>query len=271
MTEHLLDVVLSRAASVLGVAMLLAGTLWRGTRPWFATAGALLIATGTLGHLLAGAESIADAFSVGSFLDVMRYTAFGAASARVLGAALLFLVLCWTLGSRSRVGQAAVLGGALLFALTLAAQSHGAESPRRAIVQALHLWGCAVWLAGLFALADRIERGEPRADIVLDFSRIALWLMILVVATGLVRAREHIGSVRELFASDYGRMLVLKAVFAAGALAFALRHRLATLPSIRERGVAPRAFGRELTVELLLALCTLLAAATLGQLPPPRG
>lgn len=271
MTEHLLDVVLSRGGSVLGLAMLLAGALWRGTRRWFGAVGVLLVATGTLGHLVAGAESIMDGLSVRSFVDVMRHTAFGAASARVLAAALLFVVLRASVGAHPRVGRAAVLLAALLFAFSLAAQGHGAESSVRSIVQAVHLWAGAVWLAGLFALVDQLERGEPRGETVLAFSRVAVWLMLVVAATGLARTTEHVGAIRDLVASDYGRVLVLKMIFAAGALAFALRHRLATLPSFRREGAPPRSFGRELTVELLLALCTLLAAVTLGQLPPPRG
>ena len=270
MTEHLLDLVLSRAAAVLGLAFVIARIVVTGARPVFARVGGLLVIAGTLGQLLAGANEIAGTLTLVSIADVVRGTSFGSSAAAALGAGVVLAAVLPTSRRRGSVTRLAGVAAAMAFALALSAQGHGAATPGRTLVQAVHVAAASAWIGGLLVLAESAERGATSAHAVTTFSRIALWLVIVLGLSGILRAHAHVAFPSTELASDYGRVLVLKLVFGAGALGFAVRHRRVTLPRLANEGAVPRTFGRDVTAELVLAVCAVLAAAALGQLPPPR-
>jgi len=270
MTEHLLDVMLARAASVLGLALLLGRVASGGARVALAIAGSVIVLVGTTGQLIVGTAEIAGTVSLSSVLQVARTTAFGASATTAIGTGAMLAVVVTSSRFRSRAALLASAAAAAAFVLALSAQGHAAEPHGRTFVHALHLAAASAWLGGLVVLADGVERANTRPATILAFSRIAPWLVVVMFATGIARASAHVASLAEL-AGDWGRLLLLKLALGAGALAFALRHRRSTLPALcSEDARVPPAFGRDLTVELVLAFCTLLAAAVLGQLPPPR-
>ena len=269
MTEHLLDVTLSRAASVLGLGLIVARTGGGGVRAPIALVGSALVVAGTLGQLLVGTFAIAGTLSGDAVIEVVLGTVFGSTAATAIGAGAMLVVAYASARGRLPGSRLASAAAAIAFAVALSAQGHGAEPHTRTFLHAIHLGAASVWLGGLVALVDAVDRGAASTRAVIAFSRGALWLVIVLVGTGAARAAAHVGSLAELW-TDYGRVLVFKLALGAGALAFALRHRRRTLPLLSAGGAIPRAFGRDLTAELALAFCTLLAAAALGQLPPPR-
>ncbi len=269
MTEHLLDMMLSRAASVLGLGLLLACTGNTDVRAAAGLVGTVLVVAGTFGHLLVGTTEIAGTLSAGAVTEIARTTAFGSSAATAIGSGMLLAIAHAVARRRLRGARLLSAALAIAFALAISAQGHAAAPHARTLVHALHLGAASAWLGGLVALVDAVERGYASPKAVHAFSRLALWLVVLLVATGIARAGAHVGSLAEL-GSDYGRVLLLKLALGAGALAFAARHRRTTLPLLSEGVGIPPAFRRDLTAELVLAFCILLAAAALGQLPPPR-
>ena len=270
MTEHLLDATLSRAASILGLGLIVARLGAGGVRATIGLVGSALVVAGTLGQLFVGTFAIAGRLSADAVVEVVLGTAFGATAATAIGAGALLVVAHAIASGRSPGDRVASAAAPIAFAWALSAQGHGAEPHTRTLVHAIHLGAASVWLGGLVVLVDGVEReAGSRARAVIAFSRLALWLVIVVLGTGIARAAAHVRSVTQL-GDDYGRVLLLKLGLGAGALAFAVRHRRRTLPVLSSRAEIPRAFERDVAAELVLVLCTLLAATALGQLPPPR-
>ncbi len=269
MTEHLLDLSLSRAAAVIGLGLILMRVRSRAAPPTLGWIGSVLVVIGTLGQLLVGTVEVAGTLSIASVIDVARTTFFGSRAIAAIGAAAALAVVHPTARWRMRWPRIPAMVAAIVFALALSAQGHAAEPHDRTLVHALHVGAASLWIGGLAALVDGIDRGVASPRWVLAFSRLALWLVIVLLVTGTARMLAHVGSLADL-ASSYGRVLVFKLALAACALGFAFRHRRRTLPLLEEGGAISRAFVRDLTAELVLVFCTLMAATALAQQPPPR-
>lgn len=145
----------------------------------------------------------------------------------------------------------------------LGASGHGASVHPMwwgVAVAAGHLLAAGLWAGGIMALATLRPPGgyrSPDARRLLDrFSPVAVTAFLVTVGLGALQAFQDVGSLRGLFATDYGRVLSVK-VLAVGAMIplslLAWRRRL-----------APRAEG-------LVAVCVVAAAALLAAYPPPSG
>ena len=136
----------------------------------------------------------------------------------------------------------------LLLGLALAVVDGGGPVP------ALHIAAMGLWVGGLASLLTLLTllRGHTpeRAALVSRFGRLAALAVALLAATGTLLAHEHLNQAAELFTSPWGRVLILKLVGVAIALAMAGRRIW---------------HGELLTQMLLLALAALLASV-----PSPR-
>jgi len=83
----------------------------------------------------------------------------------------------------------------------------------------VHMLGMGIWLGGLVALlvtllpasASDVADDVRDASSALDrFSRLALGCVVVLVASGTVRAWQEVGSVSALTSTDYGRLLLVK-------------------------------------------------------------
>jgi putative copper export protein/mono/diheme cytochrome c family protein len=153
----------------------------------------------------------------------------------MLGAAVV------TLGGMSFAGHAAAEGGPLMGAIDL-----------------VHLVGVATWigtLVGLFLLVRRARPAIPEA--LKRHSRVALVAAPVVVLTGLANSPLLLGSQRELVASEYGNLLLSKALLFCVAVGIgAMNHFLVRL------GRARRALPL-IGIELAVGTLAVLAAAGL--------
>ncbi|HEX2194777.1 MAG TPA: copper resistance protein CopC [Candidatus Limnocylindria bacterium] len=248
--------------------------------PWVAIVVAGLLAAGGLtAYLILAARPIlgagtapADAFPLDpagpfgttQFAIAMRLALLGMVAAALLGVAGLgfwrherawltatLLAACAGLAGMSFAGHAAATGG-----------------PLYAVFDLLHLLGVAAWVGtliglGLFAWNAR----DLTASALRRHSRVALAAAPVVVLTGIANSPLVLGiAARDLVASDYGNLLLAKALLVAVALGIgAANHFL-----IRRDVAVPALLGAELLIGAVavLAAAGLVTGQPAGSRPP---
>ncbi len=138
----------------------------------------------------------------------------------------------------------------------------------------VHLGAAAVWsgaLAHLILVAWRLRGGEDRDALVEGarrYAALALWLVALVLATGVLVALPRFSTPGELLGTTYGRILLVKLALVVATLA------LATAARRRALGVPPTPRIRLLRLlvrpEGALLLAVITAATVLANAAPPR-
>jgi copper transport protein len=171
-----------------------------------------------------------------------------------------------------------------LAALTLLAdQGHASQAPLAPLsvtADAVHLAGAAIWIGGLPCLlavllrAPRVlpEGGRAVASATLRrFSKVALWSVVVISVTGLVRMTGELSSPAQLWDTGYGRDLMLKASLLLPILVLARRNR--RLVAALAGGLTPsaarlRSVARTVQMELLIGGGIIVVAALLvAQIP----
>ena len=162
--------------------------------------------------------------------------------------------------------------------ITLPLTGHAAsfDSSLPHLAQVAHGIGAGLWvgtLAVVVAVASPLHR-EPRgqgrvADLVRRFSPMALAAVSTIALSGAVTGVFYLGSVGDLWATPYGRALLLKVVLflATGAVGAYNWRRLT--PRLGEAS-GPGRLLRWVRLELLLAAAVLLVTAVLVHLAMPR-
>ena len=175
---------------------------------------------------------------------------------------------------------------ALLLCVPLAASAslsgHAASSKTgvllAASLDAVHILGAAAWLGGLAmivlaAMPALPAMSAPRAPalsaLVNAFSPVALACGALVVLSGVVAAALNFNSPNELFATDYGRVLVIKVALVSIALGAGAYNWRRVRPAL-ERGAGVDSLHRSGSLELAASVVILLVTAILIATPPPR-
>jgi copper transport protein len=156
-------------------------------------------------------------------------------------------------------------GGVVALAATFSGTSHAAASGTitERLVDSTHVLTAGIWAGGLIALATasmtRAEKPGPRAFTA--FSRLAMWSVLILVATGTVNAWYRLDTIDALWRSDYGLLLSLKLVIVAIALGAAVysRHRL-------QRGTEPWPTVR---IEAVATAIVLAVTGVLASVSPP--
>jgi len=221
-----------------------------------------------------GATMIAtDAYSTFS-LPLTRFltTTLGqAAAARILG---LVIAYAGTIAiAQRRNGTWLVLSGGVLAAAAHATGGHANSSPVPAVailMQSAHIVGVGVWLGGLGAilLATRGAPDGTRAALIARFSRIAGVTIVLVAATGVVRAVDMVGtSVGALTETTYGRFVLFKAELLIALAAFGAHNRYVEVPRAHR---ILRGLRRAAAAELALGIIILGATSMLRGTEPAK-
>jgi len=119
---------------------------------------------------------------------------------------------------------------------------------------------------------------SPGATLVYDaarrFSTLGMLSVAFLVLSGIVNAWILVGSVRGLFVTEYGQLLILKLVIFALMLAFAavnrfwLTPRLALRSGKTEQPEALRQLARNGTIEIALGLAIFAVVGVLGTQHP---
>jgi copper transport protein len=186
-----------------------------------------------------------------------------------------------------RVGRRAPMALMALLALAaltlLSSQGHASQAPLAPLsigFDAVHLTAVSTWMSGLLCVAAVLVRapralpgvGRTLASATLSrFSRVALWSVVAIVATGLARAVGELSSPEQLLVTGYGRTLVLKASLLAPILVIARRNR--RLVGRLAGGWTPtaerlRAIAGSVRMELAIAIGIVIVAAVLvAQVP----
>jgi copper transport protein len=135
-------------------------------------------------------------------------------------------------------------------------------------LQSAHFAAAGIWFGGLAALLVGIRGAGPEAKTaaIRRFGAVAAGALIVVLATGTVRAVDELSSWGDLIDTGYGRTVLAKVeifVLIAAIVVIGLRRGL---PG---PGGDLRPLLRRSKTELALALVALASAAVLGTLAPP--
>ena len=111
----------------------------------------------------------------------------------------------------------------------LAGHSNAGEHVRLAMLaSAVHVGAMAVWLGGLVVMGMVVVRGDSvdaRGSVVQRFSRVAMWCVLALLATGAFQTWRQVRSIDGLRDTDFGHILVIKLVVFAVMAVFAVFSR----------------------------------------------
>jgi copper transport protein len=220
--------------------------------------------------LLTDAQRISAGVSLSALLDtpvghalIWRAVAVGAAGLAVLA------------GLRFRQVQRAALisaGAAALAAVVVhVANGHAAAAGSwppalTVLAQSLHVALAGVWIGGLLALVVGL-RLDGRAERTSRFARVAALALILIVATGTLRAFSELRAWHQLWSTGYGRAVLGKFALVALAAVVAIRNTRIGAPALRRGDARPLRIGAG--AELCFGISAVAVAALLGTLAPP--
>jgi putative copper resistance protein D len=184
-----------------------------------------------------------------------------------------------------RRGAALMLAVAFVASLAFAghaAAGDGGEGAVHLAADVLHLVAAAAWVGALVPLAIVLAAatdGGPSMLAVartatLRFSTLGIVSVGTVLATGIVNTYELAGSWAALFATRYGRLLLVKIALFLAMLAIAAVNRMRLTPQIVAGGAATGMALRQLRsnalTEAVLGALILFIVGALGTLPPGR-
>ncbi|MDQ6746613.1 MAG: copper resistance protein CopC [Candidatus Dormibacteraeota bacterium] len=138
---------------------------------------------------------------------------------------------------------------------------------------AVHLLAVALWTGGLaqlllvgWSLRARVDQPALLAA-ARQYARFALLSVVLAIFTGVLSAAAEFGSLQQLTASGYGRVLLVKVGLVGITLVLALAARTIALPS--RRPSRPRLLRRLVRGESAVLAGVIAAAALLANSAPP--
>jgi copper transport protein len=190
--------------------------------------------------------------------------------AGALVAAGLGLAAARRVGMR-RAAMSVVLIAALAAVAAHAVAGHAAarSAPALEIVtQWLHFAACGVWIGGLAALLIDVRdaASEATARAVARFSAVAAAGILIVLATGAIRALAELTAWTDLTRTAYGRTLFVKLGLFVAIAILGAANRLRSV-AVAHRDLAP--LRRTGGAELAFAGAALAAAGLLATLAPP--
>jgi copper transport protein len=221
--------------------------------------------------LLAVAQRIAAGSSVAELLE----TAVGMAlvwRAAALVAAGLALLAAWRRPRLRRQALTLATLAALSVVLAHVEAGHAGAGDWPAAVavsaQVAHFAAAGVWFGGLAALLLGFRGASTAAKgaAVGRFAAAALACLLVVFATGVLRAVDELASWGDLLGSGYGRAVLAKAGLLLLVVAIAARNRPRRAPA---SAAGLGALRRRSRFELGLAVVAIAVAALLGTLAPP--
>lgn len=216
---------------------------------------------------------IAD-FPYGDLQPFAEKTRFGVAFLVMtfgFGIVAALLLVGWVFDRLELRWPALVLSLALVSGLSLS--GHQATEPNHSwlseVADWLHLVAASVWVGGLAALAFLVWPLAPalRRRAFLAFARLAVGLVAVMVLAGAYLALVRLPELSDLWETQYGRFLLLKAALVALALTWGAVHHLVVRPRL-EAGDDPDV-GPSLMGEAIVAFAVLLSAAILTNAAPP--
>jgi copper transport protein len=240
--------------------------------------------------------SLRSVFDVGALVPLFGVTAFGRAILDLEVCFALFCLAAWVSlwvdrperERRSLAELTANLGALLAAAAVLVipgAAGHAAQTPPRGATLAfdgLHLAAGSVWLGGLVGLLVLLfslgadQRVDSLAVVVPRFSAVAFGAVLVLAASALGEALDHLPTVDALWRTGYGQAILVKTGLFGTALLLASGNLLRSRPRLLAARARPdlgepaaRLLRRLVGGEAFLILGVVFAAAVLSSLAPP--
>jgi copper transport protein len=241
-------------------------------------------------------DTLRSVFDLPALVPLFRVTAFGRA---IVDLEVCFALFCvagaaavWVDRpdrARRSIAELIALCGALLAAAAVlivpGAAGHAAQTSPRGLTLLfdwLHMVSGSVWLGGLvgllvlwFSMSAR-ERVAALSVCVPRFSKVAVASVVVLGASGVGEAINHMPAVNALWETSYGQAILVKAGLLGGALLIAsgnlLRSRPRLIAARRRPEVgepAARLLRGLVSGELVIVVGVVFAAAVLSSLPPP--
>lgn len=188
-------------------------------------------------------------------------------------------------GVRSLTGLALTLILALIGLVPTALIGHSSSSSdHEGAINSLglHLMGVTAWVGGIIMLAalSGILTGSKAAGktditeaVLRRFSALAGFAFVLVFASGVINASIRLTTWNDLFGSDYGQLVVAKAIATLVLGAIGLMHRQWIIPQLNRAGAAlstRRVLWQLVIAELLIMGATSGIAVGLARSAPPQ-
>lgn len=218
--------------------------------------------------------SLAAGFDPEILTMVVSDTSFG----RVWAARLaLCLLLIWLVRARpERSGLVALTAAVLVGSIALTGHGGLGErmlGPVHRVADSVHLLAAGAWIGGLAGLARLLVVSKPGPELegsLKRFSAMGYFAVAAIVGTGLVNGWLLVGSLKALFVTTYGLVLLVKVALFGGMLGLALVNRFRLSPAIGKRsGTAALAdLRRSVMIEQGLGFAVLAVVSVLGMLPP---
>ncbi len=190
--------------------------------------------------------------------------------------ALALLVAWFALAAagRGRARVAAVLA-VLLLGASFAVSGHASTASPQWLARPavwLHTMAVAAWLGSLIPLFWLARRNDAQLVPALRrFSRHILWVVAVLLASGVGLVLLQFDAVSSLWRTAYGQVYLAKMAFVAMLLLVAAWNRYRLTAGVVAGQDAPRrALSRLIRVEVVLAVCVLAIVALWRFTPPPR-
>lgn len=201
----------------------------------------------------------------------------GGVTLAIAGVLLAFLLLAFALLSS---GRSRGLWPAAAIAVVALVLRNAVQLRWQTIVNPLHVLAGGLWIGTLAVLALTViplgvrrelgRNGSPSiAQVVARFSRLSLFSVALLVASGLVTAWRHLKYVAALWTTPYGWVLMAKLAMVAVVAALGLFNWRRVSPALGAEDGAER-LQRSARAELLAAGIVLAITALLVSVPAPR-
>lgn len=224
--------------------------------------GMVLAAAGTV--VLADAQRRAAGLSFTEFRTTSLYEGALLRLVPVTLAAALLVV-------RPQLLWAGASVGGVILAVIHASRGHAGamSSPVLAIAQqSSHIVAASVWAGGLAALLLVLRHLDPsvRDRAVRTFSRVALWAVVILASSGVVRSLGEVGSLGNLD-SRYGAYLMVKVVLLVALIVMGAINRRRNVPRASDRPDGLRAVAR---AEVAVMVVVLAVTSVLAGTTPPR-
>nr|WP_051469097.1 CopD family protein [Mycolicibacterium tusciae] len=234
----------------------------RATAP-LSIAGALWLVA-ELGRLIVAAAQAAAVpiwrLGLPTTVDFALDTAAGRAG--TLGVAAVGALCAATVAAPRTAPVNLVVAGLAAVGLTSRLiTGHFFESGLGGLALAVHTLAAALWCGALAGLVLTVEHRGQWARVLPRFSKLSLWCVLSLLLGGTVAAVDRLGSLAELYATGYGRLLVAKIAVAAVLVLLGWRNRTIWLPAARaHRTTAAVSRSRSLIELAVMAVALALAA-----------
>ena len=215
--------------------------------------------------------AFADAVTLDSLRLVVVESRWGMSWQVQAAAACVWALAYASIQSTATVGWALATVAGVGVCITLPLTGHAAGHPARIALHALHVLAAGAWLGTLAAVVlmrlpavSGRDRADVRLTMLTGFAPIASSGAVSAALAGLTAAWTYLGPWSNLWTTDYGRWLAVKAAFVCGAAACGYLNW-------RHLHVAhhPDAHGRVMALEVVFAAVVVVVTAVLTEQAHP--